>query len=101
MRVLDSRIAVALGTISYGIFLWHYEWITQLQTWGAFDWIRSARTISVLVMTLALTLVCAIASWILVEQPLLRLKDRFGPSTVRVPGQSDLDREQHHRTPSH
>ena len=30
MRVLDSRIAVALGTISYGIFLWHYVWIAQL-----------------------------------------------------------------------
>ena len=101
MRVLDSRIAVALGTVSYGIFLWHYVWLTQLQTWGAFDWMRSGRTVSVLVMTLALTLITAVASWILVEKPLLRLKDRFGPSTVRVPGQADLDREQHHRTPSH
>ena len=33
-------------------------------------------------MTLALTLATATASWILVEQPLLRLKDRFGSSTV-------------------
>ena len=82
MRVLDSRIAVAIGTVSYGVFLWHYVWITQLHTWGAFDWIRSARTLSVLVITLALTFACAIASWFVVEKPLLRLKDRFGPSTV-------------------
>ena len=83
MRVLDSRPAVAIGTISYGIFLWHYVWIGQLQSWGAFDWIRSARTITVLVVTLALTFATAVASWFLVEQPLLKLKDRFGSSTVR------------------
>jgi peptidoglycan/LPS O-acetylase OafA/YrhL len=43
---------------------------------------RSARTVSVLVITLALTLVTATASWIFVEQPLLKLKNRFGSSTV-------------------
>jgi peptidoglycan/LPS O-acetylase OafA/YrhL len=82
MRVLDSRPAIAIGTISYGIFLYHYLWIGQLQSWGAFEWFRSARTPFVLVATLALTLVTAVASWFLVEQPLLRLKDRFGSSTV-------------------
>jgi peptidoglycan/LPS O-acetylase OafA/YrhL len=82
MRLLDSRIAVAIGTVSYGVFLWHYVWIGQLYSWGVFDWMRSARTISVFVITLALTFACAIASWFVVEKPLLRLKDRFGPSTV-------------------
>ena len=77
MRILDSRLAVAIGTVSYGVFLWHYVWIGQLQQWGAFDWMRSARTITVLVITLALTFACAIASWFAVEKPLLRLKDRF------------------------
>jgi peptidoglycan/LPS O-acetylase OafA/YrhL len=33
-------------------------------------------------LTLVLTFACAIASWFVVEKPLLRLKDRFGPSTV-------------------
>ena len=45
MRVLDSRVAIAVGTVSYGVFLWHYSGSRQLQTWGAFDWIRSARTV--------------------------------------------------------
>lgn len=100
MRVLDSRVAIALGTISYGVFLWHYVWLGQLESWGALDWIRSARTVSVLVMTLALTIVTATASWFLVERPLLRLKDRFGSSTVGMPGEADLDGEQHQGTPA-
>jgi len=78
MRVLDCRPAVLLGTISYGIFLWHYEWIAQVRTWGGFDWIRDARTLTVFVVVLGLTLVTAAASWVFVERPLLRRKDRVG-----------------------
>lgn len=78
MRVLDGRSAVAVGTVSYGLFLWHYLWIAQLHTWGVFDWVRPARTGLVFVVTVALALVTAVASWILVERPLLRRKDRVG-----------------------
>ncbi len=84
MRVLDSRVLVAVGTVSYGLFLWHYQWIAQLHTWGAFDGIRSARTLSVLVMTLGLALATATVSWIVVERPLLRGKDRVGGSPSRA-----------------
>jgi peptidoglycan/LPS O-acetylase OafA/YrhL len=106
MRVLDCRPAVLLGTISYGIFLWHYEWIAQLEKWGGFDWIRSARTLTVFVLVLGLTLVTATASWLLVERPLLRRKDlvRAAPgappvSDVRVPEEADLHQQQHHGAP--
>jgi peptidoglycan/LPS O-acetylase OafA/YrhL len=86
MRVLDSRGAVALGTVSYGVFLWHDQWVAQLRTWGAFDWLPDLRLLSVFVMTLALTLVTAVASWVLVERPLLRRKDRVGgPDATAVP----------------
>lgn len=78
LRVLDCRPAVLLGTISYGIFLWHDLWIAQLQTWGGFDWIRDARTLTVFVLVLGLTLVTAAASWLLVERPILRHKDLVG-----------------------
>lgn len=78
MRLFESRVAVTLGTVSYGVFLWHYQWLGQLHTWGAFDWIPHLRLVSVLVMTLAFTLVTAAASWVLVERPLLRRKDRVG-----------------------
>jgi peptidoglycan/LPS O-acetylase OafA/YrhL len=86
MRVLDCRLAMLVGTISYGIFLWHYLWLAQLQTWGAFDWFRGGRTLTVLVLTLGLTLVTAVASWLLVERPLLRWKSRAGgPAPVPEP----------------
>ena len=86
MRALDCRPAVLVGTISYGVFLWHYLWLAQLQTWGAFDWFRSGRTLTVLVLTLGLTLVTATASWLLVERPLLRWKSRAGgPAPVPEP----------------
>jgi peptidoglycan/LPS O-acetylase OafA/YrhL len=86
MRVLDCRPAVLLGTISYGVFLWHYEWLAQLQTWGAFDWMRGARTLTVFALVVGLTLITAVASWLLVERPILRWKPRAGgPAPVPEP----------------
>jgi peptidoglycan/LPS O-acetylase OafA/YrhL len=85
IRALDCRVAVLVGTISYGVFLWHYQWIARLQEWGGFDWMRSARTLSVFVMVLGLTLVTAGASWLLVERPLLRYKDRLGGRRTGTP----------------
>jgi peptidoglycan/LPS O-acetylase OafA/YrhL len=85
MRVLDSRVAVALGTVSYGVFLWHDQWLGQLHTWGALTWVPHLRLVSMFVMTLALTLVTAVASWVLVERPLLRRKSRVGGSHALDP----------------
>jgi peptidoglycan/LPS O-acetylase OafA/YrhL len=78
MRVLECRPAVLIGTVSYGLFLWHYQWIARVEEWGGFDWFRSARTLSVFVIVFALSLATAAASWLLVERPLLRYKDRVG-----------------------
>jgi peptidoglycan/LPS O-acetylase OafA/YrhL len=83
MRALDCRPAVLVGTVSYGVFLWHYQWIARVEKWGGFDWFRSARTLSVFVIVLALSLATAAASWLLVERPLLRYKDRVGGSPPR------------------
>ena len=85
LRVLDCRPAVLVGTVSYGVFLWHYQWIAQVQEWGGFDWFRSARTLSVFVIVLALSLATAAASWLIVERPLLRYKNRVGGRPARVP----------------
>ncbi len=85
IRVLDCRPAVLIGTVSYGVFLWHYQWIARVEEWGGFDWFRSARTPTVFVTVLALSLATAAASWVLVERPLLRYKNRVGgPPTRRV-----------------
>jgi peptidoglycan/LPS O-acetylase OafA/YrhL len=83
MRVLDCRPAVLVGTVSYGVFLWHYQWIARVQEWGGFGWFRSARTLSVFVVVLGLTLATAAASWVFVERPLLRYKNRVGARPAR------------------
>ena len=85
LRVLDCRPAVLVGTVSYGVFLWHYQWIARVQEWGGFDWFRSARTLTVFVIVLALSLATAAASWLIVERPLLRYKNRVGGRPARVP----------------
>ena len=88
MRVLECRPAVLVGTVSYGVFLWHYQWIARVEEWGGFDWFRSARTLTVFVLVLGLSLATAAASWLLVERPLLRYKDRVGgrpPRRVPTP----------------
>jgi peptidoglycan/LPS O-acetylase OafA/YrhL len=92
-RFLQSRVLVYLGTISYGIYLWHEGWIERYRVWadlpyrGAylsdfpFRWhtnsIVSVPWFTMLLATLALTVATASLSWYGLERPLLRLKHRF------------------------
>ncbi|TQJ50992.1 acyltransferase [Phycicoccus sp. SLBN-51] len=70
-RALSSRWMVWLGTISYGVFLWHLPMMFAVQggfglrLFGGQFWL-------LLALTLALTVPVAAASWYLVEHPLLR-----------------------------
>jgi peptidoglycan/LPS O-acetylase OafA/YrhL len=70
-RVLRHRAVAWLGTISYGIFLWHYTVALKLGSPGARD-----SFLVVLVGTLVISVLCAAASYYLVERPLLRFKYR-------------------------
>jgi peptidoglycan/LPS O-acetylase OafA/YrhL len=57
-----------LGTVSYGIFLWHYP----LARW-TLSWIPdNARLFTV--VACAMTLACAAVSWYAIEKPLMRLR---------------------------
>ena len=72
-RALSSRVLVAAGTVSYGIYLWHFLFIERLsatQLW----WTEGTNLVLVLVLTLAV----ATGSWLVVERPLLRMKDDLG-----------------------
>lgn len=63
-RLLSWRPVAALGRISYGIYLWH--WPVLVLVTSATVPLHGAELIA---LQLALTLVAALASWLLVEQP--------------------------------
>ena len=70
-RLLRSRVAQSIGLVSYGIYLWHENWISEYLDW------RNQRVFStpfwpLLGAVLGFTLVSAAVSYLLVERP------RFG-----------------------
>ncbi len=69
-RVLSARFLVAAGTISYGIYLWHFLIVKRLSTTPVW-WSEGTN----LVLVLGLTFAVAVTSWIILERPLLRAKD--------------------------
>jgi peptidoglycan/LPS O-acetylase OafA/YrhL len=83
-RILRSRVAQALGLVSYGIYLWHENWISEYLDW------RNARVFHtpfwpLLGAVLALTLVSAAVSYVVVERPALRLKYRRRRAAADLP----------------
>ncbi len=73
VRSFSIAPAVALGRISYGVYLWHYpvllvlnHYLSTLSRWG------------ILPIDLAVTLIIATLSYRFVETPFLRLKDTIG-----------------------
>jgi peptidoglycan/LPS O-acetylase OafA/YrhL len=69
-RVLANRWLAMLGLISYGIFLWHLTIATKLSGEGLDGFVPLT------LVTLAITIPVAAASYVLLERPLLRLKHR-------------------------
>ena len=70
---LRTRVLVFLGTISYGIFLWHYYLIVIVQA----DWFGwqpdEGHALVLLVIVLALTIAISTLSWNAIERPALAL----------------------------
>jgi peptidoglycan/LPS O-acetylase OafA/YrhL len=73
-RVLANRVLAYLGMISYGIYLWHFAVLVQLQRWGFGEvaaetgqwiWFPAALAGGVLLATI---------SWYAVEKPITSLK---------------------------
>ncbi len=74
-RTLSSRVAVFLGAISYGIYLWHWAVIR----WLAANWFgaSSGQTmLKVTIVGLPATIAIAYASYRVVERPLMNLSKR-------------------------
>ncbi len=75
-RLLNARPMVALGTLSYSLYLWQQPFLDSTGPLAMSRWPAS----------LPLAFACAVASHLLVERPFLRLKDRLGrPAPRRIP----------------
>jgi peptidoglycan/LPS O-acetylase OafA/YrhL len=58
---------VALGTLSYSLYLWQQPWVHMgggTVVWQSFP------------LNVALAFLCAVLSYTLIERPFLRLRDR-------------------------
>lgn len=74
-RFLSLPLLAWLGLISYGIYLWHHTLMAWLYGKGVADWLPGLGFVVLTVVALALTLICAAASYYVVERPILRFKD--------------------------
>jgi peptidoglycan/LPS O-acetylase OafA/YrhL len=72
-RLMGSRALRWLGTISYGLFLWHAPLLSAFQVRGWSRLIPGFPFLSLTLFGVPLVIACAWVSWRLVEQPLLRL----------------------------
>jgi peptidoglycan/LPS O-acetylase OafA/YrhL len=76
-RVLHFGPAVAVGRISYGLYLWHWPVYLVLNA-GRIHWAFVPLTL----LRLAVSGAIAVLSYVLVEQPFLRLKRRMEPKAL-------------------
>lgn len=88
-RAWSWRPVVFVGTVSYGLYLWHFDWMKRSiagfdglggSTWPG--WVHTppgdSSMLYLLLVGLGVGLAFAAASWYLLEQPLQRFKSRAG-----------------------
>jgi|SRR5882672_4009707 len=81
--LLSWRPLVWVGTISYGLYLWHYPVYRLSREFGvSFD--QAVPHIRVVIATAA-TFLAATVSYYMLERPILRLKRYFGPASSETP----------------
>ena len=85
LRVLRGRRLRGIGTLSYGLYMYHFV-VLMLVGDIARALGRRGRPFWMDLVMMALTFALAGLSWRFVEAPLLRLKGRFayGPTTSRA-----------------
>lgn len=75
-RILESRAAVFLGTLSYGIYLWHYAivyWVSN----NLFDAQQGQTMVKVTVVALPASVAMAWLSYRLIERPAIALAHKL------------------------
>lgn len=83
-KILRHPVTVYLGTISYGIFLWHLVVLRLLVDW--FDIAPfTGGFLPLWIATLIVSVVAATGSWFLIERPVQRWTHRRSPARVPLP----------------
>ncbi|WP_426572992.1 acyltransferase family protein [Aquihabitans sp. McL0605] len=93
-RTWSWRPIVWIGSVSYGIYLWHFDWMKRsIQSFGAFGeekwpgWVHTPPGNSnfwyLLTVGLVFGAAFAAASWYLLERPLQRFKSLVGGPSRR------------------
>jgi len=85
LKVLANPVAVWLGLVSYGVYIWHKAFQYKYLEWTGQEDLNASFP-GMLVATVALSLVAAAGSWYLVERPLMRRRDRR-PAARRTPAE--------------
>jgi peptidoglycan/LPS O-acetylase OafA/YrhL len=87
-RLLSSAPLRALGTLSFGIYLWHMPVLYLLQIHDRFP----ERFLPAVAWVLPFTFLAAVASWFLIEKPAIALSGRAlvrRPATREVPATAE------------
>jgi len=88
-RVLGQRWLLALGVLSYAIYLFHGTVLVQVFRLELAGVPHALRSVLLLTVSLAITITLAVGSWVLVERPVLSLK-RLVPDRPRRAGDGAL-----------
>lgn len=81
--LLANPVAVWLGLVSYGVYIWHKAIQYKYMEWtGQED--LNASFVGMLVVTVVVSLIAAAGSWYLVERPLLRRRDHLARAAART-----------------
>jgi peptidoglycan/LPS O-acetylase OafA/YrhL len=74
-RFLRWRPVAYVGIVSYGVYLWHNNFLEQARIWNHYP-LFNGDYVMLFTIAFAWSIVVASASYFLVEQPIMRLKNR-------------------------
>ncbi|MDP9333628.1 MAG: acyltransferase [Actinomycetota bacterium] len=94
-RLLRSRVAVYLGLVSYGIYLWHWYLLRIVADWLGWP-LNHGNYLVVFTLALPIVVFAASLSWFGLERPVLRLAHRIAPGGGRATEPKARDRHALH-----